>query len=211
MMQNKSFLGNTYIKRITKRSTSSQRLLLAFLIIAIFLFRKVNYLIFTKFGLVLLPQVQVNGILSTTEDHAIIQESNIFESRQAFLAFSQKHNYNFDTLRRAKHSSMMILYHLHTSNKHRASQNSSSLTCTACKKDVSTTIYFPCLLCPDYRACNGCYTKDTILRHLHLFPTLPSANGAPPKTVMVSICSRTKQMLCFLKANLFLSFLRFCF
>ncbi|CAL9239710.1 unnamed protein product [Arabidopsis halleri] len=133
-----------------------------------------------------LSKVQVNGVLSsTTEDNDIIQENDMFESRQAFLAFSQKHNYNFHTLRHAKHSSMMILHHLHTSNKQHHSQNSSSLTCTACKKDVSTTIYFPCLLCPDYRACTGCYTKNTTLRHLHIFPTLPSANGAPPRTVMV--------------------------
>ncbi|KAG7658713.1 Histone acetyltransferase [Arabidopsis suecica] len=133
-----------------------------------------------------LSKVQVNGVLfSTTEDNDIIQENDMFESRQAFLAFSQKHNYNFHTLRHAKHSSMMILHHLHTSNKHHCSQNSSSLTCTACKKDVSTTIYFPCLLCPDYRACTGCYTKNRTLRHLHIFPTLPSANRAPSRTVMV--------------------------
>ncbi|CAA7014927.1 unnamed protein product [Microthlaspi erraticum] len=134
-----------------------------------------------------LSKAEVNAIPSTTEDNDLIIENSMFESRQAFLGFSQKHNYNFDVLRRAKHSSMMILHHLHTSNKkpHHCSENSSQLTCTDCKKDVSTTIFFPCLICLDFRLCNGCYDKNKILRLLHLFPTSPSANGTPPRTVPV--------------------------
>lgn len=150
---------------------------------------------FIKLVSVLLPQVQVNGIQSTTEDNDVILENNMFESRQVFLCFSQKHNYNFDRLRRAKHSSMMILHHLHTSSKHLRSQNSSrvlQVTCTTCNKDVSTTIYFSCLICSNYRACTGCYNENKILRQLHLFPIIPSAHGTPPRTVGVSICSKTE-------------------
>ncbi|CAH2065891.1 unnamed protein product [Thlaspi arvense] len=135
-----------------------------------------------------LSKAQVNGIQSTTEDNDVILENNMLESRQAFLGFSQKHNYSFDTLRRAKHSSMMILHHLHTSNKqhHHCSENSSRLfqvTCTACEKDVSKTIYYSCLICSGYRACTGCFTKNTTLRHNHLFPMAPTTHGTPPKTV----------------------------
>ncbi|XP_006391501.2 histone acetyltransferase HAC2 [Eutrema salsugineum] len=133
-----------------------------------------------------LSKAQVNGIQSTTEDNDVILRNSVLESRQEFLGFSQKHNYGFDTLRRAKHSSMMILHHLHTSNKHHRSENSSSLlqvTCTACKKDVSTTIYYTCLICSGYRACTRCFTESTILRQLHLFPIVPSTHGTPPRTV----------------------------
>ncbi|KAL0731155.1 hypothetical protein Bca4012_027249 [Brassica carinata] len=136
-----------------------------------------------------LSKVQVNGIQSTTtEDNDLILENSMFESRQVFLGFSQKHNYIFDTLRRAKHSSMMILHHLHTSDKHHRSQNSSSslfqVTCTTCQKDVSKTIYYSCLICSGCRVCPACYNKkNTVLRLLHLFPMTPSTHGTPPRTV----------------------------
>ncbi|KAH0897197.1 hypothetical protein HID58_046765 [Brassica napus] len=135
-----------------------------------------------------LSKVQVNGIQSTTtEDNDVILENSMFESRQVFLGFSQKHNYSFDTLRRAKHSSMMILHHLHSSDKHHSENSNSSffqVTCTTCQKDVSKTIYYSCLICSGCRVCTACYNKkNTVLRLLHLFPMTPSTHGTPPRTV----------------------------
>ncbi|CAN6937436.1 unnamed protein product [Brassica oleracea] len=135
-----------------------------------------------------LSQATMN-IQSTTEDNDVILGNNTFESRQMFLSFSQKHNYRFDTLRRAKNSSMMILHHLHTSNKLHQSQISSGallqvVTCTACQKDVSTTIYYTSLCCPSYRACTSCYSNSKYLRLRHLFPVVPCIHGIPPRTVV---------------------------
>lgn len=160
---------------------------------------------FSNWDFALLLQVQVNGIQSTTtEDNDVILENSMFESRQVFLGFSQKHNYSFDTLRRAKHSSMMILHHLHSSDKHHSENSNSSffqVTCTTCQKDVSKTIYYSCLICSGCRVCTACYNKkNTVLRLLHLFPMTPSTHGTPPRTVGVSILffGQTKTFTLFL-------------
>ncbi|XP_018443473.2 histone acetyltransferase HAC2-like [Raphanus sativus] len=129
----------------------------------------------------------VMNIPSTTEDNDVSLGNNTFEGRQMFLSFSQKHNYSFDTLRRAKNSSMRILHHLHTSNKLHQSQISSGgllqVTCTACQKDVSATVYYTSLCCSSYLACTSCYNNKKVLRLLHLFPVLPSKHGIPPRPV----------------------------
>ncbi|KAF3339716.1 histone acetyltransferase HAC1-like isoform X2 [Carex littledalei] len=57
--------------------------------------------------------VEISGVASDTTDGDDILESESFDTRQAFLSLCQGKHYQFDTLRRAKHSSMMLLYHLH--------------------------------------------------------------------------------------------------
>ncbi|XP_024639839.1 probable histone acetyltransferase HAC-like 2 [Medicago truncatula] len=81
-----------------------------------------------------LCQAVVDDISSNTKHNDIVLESRLFGNRDNFLIFCQKSQFQFDTLRRAKYSSMMILYHLHnpnamTQNEHRLTQNCSTQAC----------------------------------------------------------------------------------
>ena len=42
-----------------------------------------------------------------------ILDSDFFDTRASFLSLCQGNHYQFDQFRRAKHTSMMVLYHLH--------------------------------------------------------------------------------------------------
>ncbi|KAF7147333.1 hypothetical protein RHSIM_Rhsim03G0000100 [Rhododendron simsii] len=61
----------------------------------------------------LMHKVEINDVSEDTKDKDEILESEFFDTRQAFLSLCQGNHYQYDTLRRAKHSSMMVLYHLH--------------------------------------------------------------------------------------------------
>lgn len=55
----------------------------------------------------------MNNVPFDTEDKDATLNNGFFENRQSILSFLQTNHYQFDTLRRAKHSSMMMLHYLH--------------------------------------------------------------------------------------------------
>ncbi|KAK6914317.1 Histone acetyltransferase Rtt109/CBP [Dillenia turbinata] len=62
-----------------------------------------------------LSEFMVDEVPLDTDDKDKNIENELFDDRLAFLTFCQQNHYQFDSLRRAKHSTMMILYHLHNS------------------------------------------------------------------------------------------------
>lgn len=58
--------------------------------------------------------------------------SNLANTRSALLELSQFRHFEFDTLRRAKYSTAMLLYHIHNAHAHGATP-----TCTTCGKAIS--------------------------------------------------------------------------
>lgn len=87
----------------------------------------------------------------TLEDDDLIT-SDIFDSRQQFLNYCQKNSSQFDDLRRAKHTTMMVLFQLHNPNAARFLPE-----CGACYNQITHGIRYKCHQCPDFNLCQDCY------------------------------------------------------
>ncbi|XP_038717817.1 histone acetyltransferase HAC1-like isoform X2 [Tripterygium wilfordii] len=113
--------------------------------------------------------VEITDVPADTKDKDEILESEFFDTRQAFLSLCQGNHYQYDTLRRAKHSSMMVLYHLHN-----PTAPAFVTTCNVCHLDIETGQGWRCEVCPDYDVCNACYQKDGGIDHPHKLTNHPS-------------------------------------
>ncbi|KAG6550989.1 hypothetical protein Mapa_007604 [Marchantia paleacea] len=115
-----------------------------------------------------LTPIEVEKVPADTKDKDEFMESEFFDTRQAFLSLCQGNHYQYDTLRRAKHSSMMVLYHLHN-----PTAPAFVITCNMCHRDIETGQGWRCETCPDFDLCNNC--KD-VAKHVHKLTPHPSAS-----------------------------------
>ncbi|WOL13825.1 putative histone acetyltransferase HAC-like 1 isoform X1 [Canna indica] len=113
--------------------------------------------------------IEINDVAPDTKDKDEILESEFFDTRQAFLSLCQGNHYQYDTLRRAKHSSMMVLYHLHN-----PTAPAFVTTCNICQHDIETGQGWRCEICPDFDVCNNCYQIEGGIDHPHKLTNHPS-------------------------------------
>jgi E1A/CREB-binding protein len=96
-----------------------------------------------------------------TEDIDEVQESEHWDTRQAFLNLCQGNHYQFDQLRRAKHTSMMVLYLMHNPDAPKFLPN-----CNVCHKDILVGGRYRCETC-DMEFCADCYSQQGNRIHAH--------------------------------------------
>jgi len=96
------------------------------------------------------------------DDDAEEMDCEFLNNRQAFLNLCQGNHYQFDHLRRAKHSSMMVLWHLHNRDAPKFVQQ-----CTTCSREILQGYRFHCPLCADFDQCQDCVQNPNIPRHPH--------------------------------------------
>lgn len=77
---------------------------------------------------------------------------DLMDGRDAFLTMAREKHYEFSSLRRAKFSTMSMLYELHNQG-----QEKFVYTCNNCKKHVETRYH--CTVCDDFDLCCQCYEK----------------------------------------------------
>jgi len=79
-------------------------------------------------------------------------DCEFLNDRQAFLNLCRGNHYQFDELRRAKHTSMMVLWHLHNRGAPKFVQS-----CGSCGKEILSGTRWHCPVCPDFDLCTDCY------------------------------------------------------
>jgi E1A/CREB-binding protein len=94
--------------------------------------------------------------VGSTNDEDGPQETEMFESRQQFLNYCQANHLQFDELRRAKHSTMMILFQLHNPSAPMFLQQ-----CGACYRDITHGTRYHCRDCSSFDLCQDCYEPVT--------------------------------------------------
>ncbi|KAL7561812.1 hypothetical protein ACA910_013348 [Epithemia clementina (nom. ined.)] len=99
-------------------------------------------------------------------------DCEFLNNRQAFLNLCQGNHYQFDHLRRAKHSSMMVLWHLHNRDAPKFVQQ-----CATCSREILAGYRFHCATCADFDQCQECVQNPKIPRHPHQLKPMPVAAG----------------------------------
>jgi E1A/CREB-binding protein len=80
------------------------------------------------------------------------------DTKSTFLNFASDKNYEFSSLRRAKFSTMALLYEFHTSTTDKF-----TYTCNLCRQQCD--IRYNCTVCEDFDLCEKCYNIET--KHEH--------------------------------------------
>jgi len=79
-------------------------------------------------------------------------DCEFFNTRQCFLDLCRGNHYQFDELRRSKHTSMMVLWHLQNREAPKFVQQ-----CAICAREISSGVRHHCNVCPDFDLCHDCY------------------------------------------------------
>jgi hypothetical protein len=87
------------------------------------------------------------GEIPDTTDPDDVMECESFDTRQSFLDLCSTNHFQFDQLRRAKHSSMMVLFYLHTPSAPKLLP-----TCGNCLKEIAGS-RFHCDTCESFDLC----------------------------------------------------------
>lgn len=95
-----------------------------------------------------------DGSKKVINDDAEDLDCEFLNNRQAFLNLCRGNHYQFDEVRRAKHTSMMVLWHLHNRDAPKFVQQ-----CVACNREILSGKRWHCNTCNDYDLCQDCY-KD---------------------------------------------------
>lgn len=107
-----------------------------------------------------------------------LYKNQLVETRHSFLSLCTGNKYQFDQLRRAKHSTMMVLYHLHNPDA-----PAHLYTCNECRSDILGGKRFHCDICQsgNFDLCERCVTRVKHIHRLTAFVVTGGVNTSGPE------------------------------
>lgn len=112
-------------------------------------------------------------IKDDTEDLDDTMDSEHWDTRQYFLNLCQGNHYQFDQLRRAKYSTLLVLYLMHNPDAPKFLSH-----CHMCSKEINTGLRRRCEQC-DWEFCQTCYSQLGNRIHHHSLRAIPVSGNAP--------------------------------
>jgi E1A/CREB-binding protein len=97
--------------------------------------------------------------IKVVDDDTEDLDCEFLNNRQAFLNLCRGNHYQFDELRRAKHTSMMVLWHLHNRDAPKFVQQ-----CVSCNREILSGNRYHCNTCQDYDLCQDCFKDPNVNR-----------------------------------------------
>ena len=110
-------------------------------------------------------------IVKVIDDDEEEMDCEFLNNRQLFLNLCQGNHYQFDSLRRAKHTSMMVLWHLHNRDAPKFVTQ-----CSICAREILQGKRWHCPTCADFDQCIDCLRNPAIPRHQHQLQAIPVGN-----------------------------------
>jgi len=110
-------------------------------------------------------------LVKVIDDDEEEMDCEFLNNRQSFLNLCQGNHYQFDSLRRAKHTSMMVLWHLHNRDAPKFVQQ-----CAVCAREILQGKRYHCPTCADFDQCIDCLRNPAIPRHQHPLQAIPVGN-----------------------------------
>jgi E1A/CREB-binding protein len=110
-------------------------------------------------------------LVTVLDDDVEELDCEFLNNRQAFLNLCQGNHYQYDQLRRAKHSSMMVLWHLHNRDAPKFVQQ-----CAICSREILQGYRYHCPTCADHDQCHDCVSNPNTPRHPHPLKPIPVAS-----------------------------------
>jgi E1A/CREB-binding protein len=111
-------------------------------------------------------------VVKVLDDDEEELDCEFLNNRQAFLNLCQGNHYQFDQVRRAKHTSMMVLWHLHNRDAPKFVQQ-----CATCSREILAGLRYHCPTCADFDQCQECVGNPKVQRHIHPLKPTPVSNG----------------------------------